>query len=278
MSLVVEQEVLDKLDRVCHQLRALGSVVVAYSGGTDSAFLLWAAVQALGAGQVLAVTARSPSLPQAEADEAVRVAALIGARHRFVETREFEDERYLVNSPQRCFFCKSALFEPLQRLAQAEGLRSLVYGALADDQFDWRPGHQAAQQYGVVSPLADTGLTKPEVRWLSRRAGLPTWDKPQAACLSSRIPFGERVTPEKLAMVEQAETWLRAQGFRQVRVRHFGNRARIEVEPADLPRLLGDEALRRRAADALQALGFADVEIDPSGYRSGSLHAASSAV
>ena len=269
---------LEKYEHAKAQLRALGSVVVAYSGGTDSALLLYAAVEALGKERVLAVTARSASLPQSEAEEAARVAALIGARHQFLQTCEFEDERYVANSPQRCFFCKSALFEPLEQLARAEGFRALVYGALADDRFDWRPGHRAAEQFGVASPLSDAGLTKAEVRWLSRRAGLPTWDKPQAACLSSRIPFGERVTVEKLSMVEQAEAWFHARGFRQVRVRHHGTLARVEVDAADLPRLLGDDALRVRATGTLQALGFTSVEIDPRGYRSGSLHTASTAV
>lgn len=266
-------EALEKLARAQAQLRQLGSVIVAYSGGTDSAFLLHAAVEALGRERVLAVTARSASLPQAEAEAAARVAALIGAPHRFLATREFEDERYLTNSPQRCFFCKSALFEPLEQLARTAGFRALVYGALADDRFDWRPGHRAAEQCGVASPLAEAGLTKEEVRWLSRRAGLPTWDKPQAACLASRIPFGERVTVEKLSMVEQAEAWFRAQGFRQVRVRHLGALARVEVEAADLSRLLGDAPLRARAAAALQTIGFASMEVDPEGYRTGKLHA-----
>ena len=270
---MIEEAALEKLERAKAQLRMLGSVVVAYSGGTDSAFLLHAAVEALGKERVLAVTARSASLPQAEAAEAARVAALIGAPHRFLATREFEDERYLANSPQRCFFCKSALFEPLEQLARAEGFRALVYGALTDDQFDWRPGHRAAEQFGVASPLAEAGLIKEEVRWLSRRAGLPTWDKPQAACLSSRIPFGERVTPEKLTMVEQAEAWFHAQGFHQVRVRHLGTEARVEVEPSAVPRLLADAALRHQAVDALHAVGFLTVEIDPEGYRPGKLHA-----
>lgn len=268
------EELAAKQERLRAGLRALQRVVVAYSGGTDSAFLLWAAVDVLGAGQVLGVTARSASLPEAEAAEAARVAARIGAPHRFLETREFEDERYLANSTQRCFFCKTSLFEPLTALARAEGFAHVAYGALADDAFDLRPGHRAAQEYGVRSPLSDAGLTKPEVRRLSREAGLPTWDKPQAACLSSRVPFGERVTPEKLRMVEQAEAWFHAQGFRQVRVRHVGERARVEVEPSDLPRLLGDASLQQEAARVLRAAGFLEMDIDPAGYRSGSLHAA----
>ena len=264
-----------KLDRLRGLLRGYGSCLVAYSGGVDSVFLAKVAHDVLGA-RSLAVIADSPSLPRRELREAVEVAGQFGLPLRVVRTGEFQDGRYLANPTDRCYFCKHALFTELGPLAKAEGFAVIAYGENASDLGDHRPGARAAEEFQVRAPLKEAGLTKAEIRELSARLGLPTADKPQLACLSSRIPTGEAVTPAKLLMVEEAEYALRDLGFHDVRVRHHetgpragGHLARIEVGAAEIPRLLAD-GLHTIVADKLRALGYAHVTLDLAGYRRGS--------
>jgi len=219
----------------------------------------------------VAVTALSDSFARAEAQDAKRFADQIGARQILIETRELEQLGYRENSPERCFFCKDELFTKLAPLAKREGLRVVVYGEIADDRSDHRPGARAAREHQVRAPLADAGLTKLEIRRLSRELGLPTWDKPSMACLSSRIPYGSEVTPEKLAMVEKAEEVLRDLGLRQYRVRHHDLVARIEVDPRDLGELVRSP-LRELLIERIKAAGYRYVALDLQGYRSGSLN------
>jgi len=264
-----------KLDRLRGLLRGYGSCLVAYSGGVDSVFLAKVAHDVLGT-RALAVIADSPSLPRRELREAVEVAGQFGLPLRVVRTGEFQDGRYLANPTDRCYFCKHALFTELGPLAKAEGFAVIAYGENASDLGDHRPGARAAEEFQVRAPLKEAGLTKAEIRELSARLGLPTADKPQLACLSSRIPTGEAVTPAKLLMVEEAEYALRDLGFHDVRVRHHetgpragGHLARIEVGAAEIPRLLAD-GLHTIVADKLRALGYAHVTLDLAGYRRGS--------
>ena len=270
-----------KLDRLRGLLRGYGSCLVAYSGGVDSVFLAKVAHDVLGA-RSLAVIADSPSLPRRELREAVEVAGQFGLPLRVVSTGEFQDGRYLANPTDRCYFCKHALFTELGPLAKAEGFAVIAYGENASDLGDHRPGARAAEEFQVRAPLKEAGLTKAEIRELSARLGLPTADKPQLACLSSRIPTGEAVTPAKLMMVEEAEYALRDLGFHDVRVRHHetgpgagGHLARIEVGSVEIPRLLTD-GLHTRVADQLRALGYSHVTLDLAGYRRGSTNGVSS--
>ncbi len=252
-------------------LTNLGSVVVAFSGGADSALLLKMALDTLGPEKVLAATGRSDSLSDFELSGAVELAARLGARHEVLDTEEVADANYAANPTNRCYFCKTELYGKLRRLADARGLTHVVAGIISDDADDWRPGIKAAAEAGVRKPLADAGLTKADVRTLSKRLDLPTWDKPAMACLSSRFPYGEAITPEKLKMVERAEDALRELGFRQYRVRHHGNLARVELEAEDLARAV-DPKIRSRLFTAFKVIGYTYVTLDLQGFRSGSMN------
>jgi len=245
---------VDKLAALKESLSGMHGVLVAYSGGVDSTFLLRVAKDVLGE-RAVAVTAVSPSFARAELAESKRYAAEMGARQILIETSELESAAYRDNTPERCFFCKDELFTKLTPIAEREGLQVVVYGEIADDRSDHRPGARAARQHNVRAPLADAGLTKLEIRRLSKELNLATWDKPSMACLSSRIPYGTDVTPEKLAMVEKAEEVLRGLGLRQYRVRHHDAVARIEVDPRDFEELVRSP-LREMVVDKIKSVGY----------------------
>jgi len=254
------------------RLAELPSLMIAVSGGADSAYLAWAADRALGA-RALSVTAISPSYSAYDRAELEKLIAHTGVRHEFVETHEMENPAYRANSGDRCYYCKDELFNVLDELAKERGFAVVAYGMNADDISDFRPGHRAATEHRVLAPLLEANMNKAEIRALSQRAGLPTWDRPASACLSSRLPYGTEVTPERLMLIESGETILRELGFRQFRVRLHDKLARIEIAAEELPLAMTPEmgaAISRR----FKAAGFLYVALDLQGYRQGSLNAA----
>lgn len=259
-----------KYAKLIELLRSMHGVVVAYSGGADSTLLLAAAHEALGE-QVLAVTAHSPALPEDEGKEAERIARSLGARHIAIETPELELPEYRRNQPDRCYHCKRLLFQMLREIANHEGFAEVIEGSNSDDLRDYRPGRGAIAELGIRSPLVEVGLTKDEIRHLSRAKELPTWNKPARACLASRVPYGEEITAERLSRIDRAERLIRELGARQVRVRDHGPLARVEVAPDEIERIVADD-VRERLASGLKALGWTFVTLDLEGYRVGSLN------
>jgi len=266
----VAGDLASKEARLLEALRPMRRVIVAFSGGADSAYLAWAAYKALGAG-ALAVTADSPSFPRSHKRDAQAFTAQFGIPHQFIETREFENPDYLRNAPDRCFHCKDELFARLEQFGRDHSIEHIVYGVNLDDLSDYRPGQNAAKQHHVTAPLAEAALTKAEIRELSRAAGLPTWDRPASACLSSRIPYGTPVTIQNVKTVENGEEEIRALGFNQFRVRFHGEIVRIEIAAEELPRALSIE-MAARLTSIFKSLGFKYVTLDLEGYRQGSLN------
>jgi len=261
---------LEKERSLFASLRALDSVLIALSGGADSAYLAWAAHSALGE-RALSITALSASFSVHDREMVSEFVRSVGLRHEFMETHEFENPLYVVNNADRCYHCKDELFDRMELVARDRSFKSIAYGINADDTHDFRPGHRAAREHRILAPLLDAGLTKAEIRWLSHRAGLPTWDRPASACLSSRVPYGTAVTPELLGKVERAESVLRQLGFRQFRARAHGELARIELASDELSRGLQPE-MANEIAQGVKTAGFAFVTLDLEGYRQGSLN------
>lgn len=260
----------EKENLLVARLAEIPSLIVALSGGADSAYLAWAAHEVLGA-RALSVTALSPSYSAHDRAIVEEFVSKLGLRQEFIETHEIENPAYRANAADRCYFCKDELFSALDELAHARGFAAVAYGVNADDTLDFRPGHRAATEHQVLAPLLDAGLSKAEIRLLSHRAGLPTWDRPASACLASRLPYGTEVTPERLGLVERGEAALRALGFRQFRVRLHDKLARVEISIDEMTRAL-DPEMAATIADRLKAAGFTYVALDLEGYRQGSLN------
>lgn len=270
MSVAAVVELDPKLNALDERLRALGSVLVAYSGGVDSAFLADRAFHVLGQ-HSLAVLADSPSLARSQKEDAVAFAAERHIPLKIIATTELDNPEYARNGGDRCFFCKDELFQEMEKLRAETGFATVAYGLNTDDRGDFRPGQRAAEQHRVVAPLAEAGLGKSDVRELARRLGMRVWDKPASACLSSRIAYGLEVTPERLAAVERAEEVMRELGFRIFRVRHHGDTARIEVAREEMEKMLAT-ATRERIVAELKSCGFKFVALDLEGFRSGSMN------
>jgi len=262
----------EKEDLLVTGLVGIPSLIVALSGGADSAYLAWAANRVLGE-RALSVTALSPSFSAYDRAVVEHFVKKLEVRHEFIETHEMENPAYRANQPDRCYFCKDELFSALDHLAGSRGFAAVAYGVNADDTLDFRPGHRAATEHQVLAPLLAVGLAKSEIRLLSRRANLPTWDRPASACLASRVPYGTEVTRARLSLVERGEAALRELGFRQFRVRLHDNLARVEISPEELPRALSQE-MAAAIAEGLKSAGFAYVALDLEGYRQGSLNEA----
>jgi len=265
-SLSLEQ----KQSQLLSNLAKLPSLIVALSGGADSAYLAWAANQSLG-NRALSVTAISPSYSAYDRDQLAAFLQQFSIHHQFVETHEMENPSYRANAGDRCYFCKDELFSVLDQLAAARNISAIAYGVNADDTLDFRPGHRAATEHRVLAPLLDVRLHKSEIRELSRRASLPTWDRPASACLASRVPYGTEVTPERLSLIDRAEAALRDLGFRQFRVRLHDKLARVEIARDELPRALSPD-MAAAINSRLKSIGFLYVSLDLEGYRQGSLN------
>lgn len=252
------------------RLSEFPSLIVALSGGADSAYLAWAAHGVMGE-RALSATALSPSYSAHDRAVVEDFVLRLGVRHEFIETHEMENPKYRANAADRCYFCKDELFSVLDTMAQERGFAAIAYGVNADDTLDFRPGHRAATEHRVLAPLLDASLHKHEIRLLSERAGLPTWDRPASACLASRVPYGTEVTPERLALIERGEAALRELGFRQFRVRLHDKLARVEIAPEEMPRALSPDMAAAISA-RLKGAGFTFVALDLEGYRQGSLN------
>ncbi len=259
-----------KEERLFGSLRSLDSLLIAFSGGADSAYLAWAAHSAIG-DRALSVTALSASFSRHDREQAEKFVRETGIRHEFIETHEFENALYVANNADRCYHCKDELFDRMESLAGARKFNAIAYGINADDTHDFRPGHRAAHEHRVLAPLLDAALAKSEIRMLSQRAGLTTWDRPASACLSSRVPYGTAVTPDLMEKIDRAESVLRDLGFRQFRVRAHGELARIELAPEEMSRGL-EPAMTRQIVAGVKRAGFPIVTIDLEGYRQGSLN------
>ena len=260
----------EKEEKLFQNLRSLGRVIVAYSGGTDSAYLAWAATRELGQ-DALAITADSVSMPESHKRDAEDFARQFGLHHEYVKTHEFENPVFSANNPDRCFHCKDELFRCLEQVAEERGIPHIVYGVNVDDLGDYRPGQSAAANHDVKAPLKEAGLRKAEIRELSRLAGLPTWDRPASACLSSRIPYGTPVTIETVRTVERGEEAVKALGFRQFRVRFHGDLVRLEIGPEEMAKALTVE-MAQKFTSIFKDLGFNYVTLDLQGYRTGSFN------
>lgn len=262
----------EKERKLIEMLRGMGTVIIAYSGGTDSAYLAWAAASVLG-DKALAITADTASMPESHKRDAEEFARRYGLRHEYVKTSEFENPVFVANDANRCFHCKDELFSRLEEVGRERGIADIIYGVNVDDLGDYRPGQNAAAKHEVKAPLVEAGLRKAEIRELSRMAGLPTWDRPAAACLSSRIPYGTPVTVETVKKVELGEEAVKALGFRQFRVRFHGDLVRLEIAPEEMERALTREMARKFTA-IFKSLGFHYVTLDLEGYRQGAMNEA----